>query len=114
MENPRHLWVGGLVAMGFDTTGKYLVVVSHSGRGVFSTDTWQRVARDYTVEYPSDEKAVGIGPIEGQLIPVQKRDERRDRLELLSPDGNYRPGRGIRWRLNRSGLNHPAHTACLK
>ena len=33
-ELPRHLFVGGLVAMGFDSAGKYLLTISHSGRGV--------------------------------------------------------------------------------
>jgi hypothetical protein len=27
MAHPKHLFVGGLVAMGFDATGKYLLTV---------------------------------------------------------------------------------------
>jgi hypothetical protein len=42
---PKHLFIGGLVAADFDSTGAYLLTVSHSGRGVFSTDSWERVAR---------------------------------------------------------------------
>jgi hypothetical protein len=45
MSETKHLLVGGLVAMGFDNTGKYLLTVSHSGRGVFVTETWKPVAR---------------------------------------------------------------------
>jgi hypothetical protein len=90
MAQPKHLFVGGLVAMGFDATGKYLLTVSHAGRGVFSTDTWERVARDATLAYPTGGKAVGIGPIDGQVIGVEERDERRDRIELQSPDGRFR------------------------
>ena len=90
MENPTHLLIGGLVALGFDATGKYLLTVSHSGRGVFSTDTWQRVARDYALAYPIDGKAIGIGPIDSQVVPVEERDERRERIEIQSPDGKYR------------------------
>jgi hypothetical protein len=89
MSLPTHLLVGGLVAMGFDATGKYLLTVSHSGRGVFSVGTWERVARDPALAYPNDGKAVGIGPIGGQVIAVLERDERRERIELPSPDGRY-------------------------
>jgi hypothetical protein len=90
MSNPTHLFVGGLVAMGFDATGKFLLTVSHSGRGVFTTDAWERVARDAGLAYPEDGKALGIGPIEGQIIAVTERDERRNRIEVQSPDGKHR------------------------
>ncbi len=89
MAQPKHLVVGGLVAMGFDATGKYLLTVTHSGRGVFSTETWERVARDAALAYPTDGTSVGIGPIEGQVIGVEERDERRDRIEMQSPDGRF-------------------------
>ena len=89
MTQRKHLLVGGLVAMGFDATGKYLLTVTHSGRGVFSTETWERVARDTALAYPTDGKAVGIGPIDGQVIGVEERDERRDRIEMRSPDGRF-------------------------
>ncbi len=89
MTQPRHILVGGLVAMGFDASGKYLLTVTHSGRGVFSTETWQRVARDSALAYPTDGKAIGIGPIDGQLISLEERDERRERIELRSPDGRF-------------------------
>ena len=42
-----------------------------------------------TLAYPTDEKAVGIGPIDGQVIGVEERDERRDRIEMQSPDGRF-------------------------
>jgi hypothetical protein len=89
MSQPKYLFVGGLVAMGFDASGKYLLTVTHSGRGVFSTDTWQRVARDTALAYPTDGKAVGIGPIDGQTISVEERDERRERIVMQSPDGRF-------------------------
>ncbi len=76
--------------MGFDAAGKYLLTVTHSGRGVFSTETWERVARDTALAYPADGKAVGIGPIDGQVIAVQERDEQRSQIEMQSPDGRYR------------------------
>lgn len=87
MAQPKHLLIGGLVAMGFDATGKYLLTVSHSGRGVFSTDSWERIARDPEVRYPVDGRSIGIGPISGQSISVVEYDERRERIEVLSPDG---------------------------
>src|SRR5262245_62080806 len=89
MAQPKHLLVGGLVAMGFDATGKYLLTITHSGRGVFSTKTWERVARYSTLAYPNNGRAVGIGPIDGQMIGVEERDERRDRIEMHSPDGRF-------------------------
>lgn len=73
--------------MGFDASGRYLLTVSHSGRGVYSADTWERVARDPALAYPTEGKAIGIGPIEGHIIAVLERDERRDRIELYSLDG---------------------------
>jgi hypothetical protein len=51
-EPLRYLHVGGLVAMRFDPSGEYLLRVSHSGRGVFSTRTWERVARDRNWRIP--------------------------------------------------------------
>ena len=90
MKSPKHLFVGGLVAMGFDPSGKFLLTVTHSGRGVFATDTWERVARDPALAYPDAGKAVGIGPIDGQVIDVQERDERREQIVMRSPDGRFR------------------------
>jgi hypothetical protein len=89
MSNSRHLFIGGLVAMGFDATGKFLLTVSHTGRGVFSTDTWERIARDLRLVYPENGKALGIGPLEGQRIDVVGRDEKRDAIEMQSPDGKH-------------------------
>jgi hypothetical protein len=84
----RHLIVGGLVAVGFDQTGSYLLTVSHSGRGVFSTTTWERVARDYALAYPEAGTAVGIGPIAGKTIPVATLDS-EDGITITSPDHGY-------------------------
>jgi len=39
MTYPKYLFVGGLVAMGFDPSGKFLLTITHSGRGVFATET---------------------------------------------------------------------------
>lgn len=95
---PNALSFGGLFAMGFDDTGEYVLVVSHSGRGVFSTRTWEKVARDPTEVYPIEGKVEGIGPIKGKLVSVVQRvifaDEKTegsvsDDMILRSPDGTY-------------------------
>jgi hypothetical protein len=83
----KHLLIGGLVAVGFDPSGAYLLTVSHSGRAVFSTSTWQRLARDDETEYPENGIAVGIGPIDGVAIPVREIDYDTGHLQFTSPDG---------------------------
>ena len=75
--------------MGFDPSGRYLLAVSHSGRGVFDTSTWDRVARDYTLAYPTQGIAIGIGPIDGQQIPVTELNLKTEMLDLESPDRDY-------------------------
>lgn len=81
-----YLFVGGLVAVGFDASEQYLLAVSHSGRGVFRTADWVRVARDSTLAYPENGIAVGIGPIRGMTIPVTELDSDHD-VFLKSPSG---------------------------
>ena len=75
--------------MGFDTTGRFLLTVSYSGRGVFAAGTWERVARDTKLAYPDAGKVVGIGPIDVQVIEVLERDERREQIVIQSPDGKF-------------------------
>jgi hypothetical protein len=84
----KHLFVGGLVAAGFDSSGSYLLVVSHSGRGLFAVDGWTRVARDPNVVYPEHGRIAGIGPLEGHAIQVVARDEHHSIVKLQSPDGS--------------------------
>jgi hypothetical protein len=81
-----YLPIGGVVAAGFDCTGKYLLVISHSGRGVFSTETWERVARDIAPAYTEQNCGIGIGPIEGQAIPITEMDHTTERFCLTSLD----------------------------
>src|SRR5215467_2264320 len=83
----KHLFIGGLVAAGLDRTGVFLLAVSHSGRGVFSTTTWERVARDSEGAYPKDGYAIGIGPIQGERIPVTEMQHDTEELRFSSPDG---------------------------
>ena len=82
-----YLAIGGLVAAGFDASGSYLLALTHSGRGVFSTSTWKRVARDFTLAYPEAGTGIGIGPIVGQTIPVTEMDFQKGVMRLTSTDG---------------------------
>lgn len=86
----RYLHIGGLVAAGFDPSGAYLLTISHSGRGVFSTRTWERLARDPALAYPQNGYGVGIGPIADVAIPVTEMDYATEELKLTSPDGTIR------------------------
>jgi hypothetical protein len=86
-ERETNLFVGGLVAIGFDRSCKYLLVVSSAGRGLFSTATWEKIARDRgNYCYEDDGTALGIGPMEGQLIPVTAINYRSCVLEMSSPN----------------------------
>ena len=85
MKN-TYLHIGGLVAVGFDASEQYLLTVSHSGRGVFRTIDWARVARDTTLAYPENGVAIGIGPIEGVNIAVAELDSEHD-LSFTSRSG---------------------------
>jgi hypothetical protein len=86
----KHLFIGGLVAAGCDPACAYMLTVSHSGRGVFSTTSWERVARDSQLAYPEGGRAIGIGPINGISIPVSEIDYKTGHLSFPSPDGKLR------------------------
>ncbi len=64
--------IGGLTELGFDESGRYLLVVSHQGRGVIDLQTLKRIARDndeITKFCDYENKIVeGIGSIAGQKI----------------------------------------------
>src|SRR5215813_7734887 len=69
------LSVGGLTALGFTRDERYLLLLSHSGRGLVETHTGTRVARDYSEPSSAsswiDESArivEGIGPASGMGI----------------------------------------------
>ena len=84
-ENSLH--VGGVVAMGLSRDGDYLLVVSHSGRGVYSACDWKRVARDDELSYPENGEAIGIGPIVGERVQVTEMNYGTGQLRLETPDG---------------------------
>lgn len=82
-----YLQIGGLVAVGFDTSGRFLLTISHSGRGVYSSDSWERVARDYSLAYPENGVGIGIGPIAELPIPITEMDYEKGQMRLESPNG---------------------------
>ena len=85
----RYLHIGGVVAVGFDPSVAYLLTITHSGRGVFSTRTWERVARSTELAYPVDGVGIGIGPIEGQAIPVAEMNYDTGQMRVVSPDRRF-------------------------
>jgi hypothetical protein len=85
----KNLFIGGLIAAGFDSTGSYLLTISHSGRGVYATASWELVARDTQLAYSKDGLGVGIGPIDGVQIPIKEIDYETGRLRFSSPDGRF-------------------------
>ena len=84
-----YLHIGGVVAVGFDPSGEYLLTITHAGRGVFSTRTWERLARSIELAYPENGIGVGIGPIDGQAIAVTEMDYNLGRMRVVSPDGRF-------------------------
>lgn len=67
--------VGGLFAVGFGSGLDLILVVSHDGRGIFNSLIGELIARDekppaksWFSEVPY--QAIGIGPLEGQSIPL--------------------------------------------
>ena len=85
----HYLHIGGLVAIGFDPTGVYMLTITHSGRGVYRVGTWERVARDVEFAYPEAGIGIGIGPIDGQEIHMSEIDYDTGVLEVSTPDRSY-------------------------
>jgi hypothetical protein len=83
------LHVGGVVAIGFDPSGHYALVVSHSGLGVYDTQTWQCVARDPVPAYPEAGEVEGVGPLRGQRIKVSEINYEDGKLDIAGPNGDF-------------------------
>lgn len=84
----RHIIIGGLIAMGVDSTEEYLLTVSHSGRGLFSLETLEKIARSEETIYPENGFIGGIGSVSSETIRVIERNETIDVIELELPDKN--------------------------
>jgi len=85
----RYLHIGGVVAVGFDPSSQHLLVITHSGRGVFCTRTWERLARNTELAYPGGGVGIGIGPLDGQPIAVTEMDYDTGEMRVASPDGRF-------------------------
>lgn len=81
IEDPPQSWalnktfmVGGLIGVGFGANDRYLLVISHDGRGIIDCETLEKVGRDPDSSYEwldeSSLNAEGIGPLEGEIVPV--------------------------------------------
>jgi len=70
-ELHKKLIVGGATSVGIDPSSRYLVVVSHSGRGLFKLSDGKRIARDGEVFGPwyYGAECEGFGPLHGTKIP---------------------------------------------
>ena len=88
MPKDTYLHVGGVIAMGFSRNVDYLLVISHSGRGVYAMVDWQRVARDAELAYPENGIGIGIGPIDGECIEITEMNYDTGELNLNTPDGS--------------------------
>jgi hypothetical protein len=67
------LQVGGLVAAGFDDTGRYLLLCSRAGRGLYDSFTGKLMVRDRRAPYPIDFsrlEAEGIGKCTGMCFRI--------------------------------------------
>jgi len=66
--------VGGLIEIGFSSQIEhYLLIVSHSGRGLFNCQTLELIDRDYEVEFDSDTSELwteGFGALKGEKVRV--------------------------------------------
>jgi hypothetical protein len=82
--------IGGMIAGGFDASGRYLLTVSHSGRGVYETSTWEKLVRDYDEAYPENGCVLGIGPIADELIPVTEMDYETGIIAFSNADDTLR------------------------
>lgn len=82
----QFLNIGGLVALGFDPTGEFMLTITHSGRGVFRVGTWERLARDIELAYPDDGFGVGIGPIADMRIAIISINYDTGELDAQTPD----------------------------
>lgn len=91
---PHVLHVGGVCAAGFSDDGRWLLVVTHSGRGVFDCRTLDRVARDQTEDYglfdAVTEGVAGLGPLDGHRVRVagfQGAIRTQQQLPVTTGDG---------------------------
>jgi len=110
------LGIGGICAVGFSADGRWLLVVSHQGRGVFNAESLERIARDDEANYGLFDKATdtaaGIGPMEGLRIPVfGMRGAIRTRTQLPT---RTEDGWALDWKEAEERLGMPDTSVSLR
>ncbi|MBN1500582.1 MAG: hypothetical protein JW982_10515 [Spirochaetes bacterium] len=88
-EKINEIPIGGLVAIGFDSNEKYLLLITHSGRGLFEIKTMNKIARDYEVMYPNNSEIKGIGILQEEIIKVYEF-EFNNKLEIYTKSNKYK------------------------
>ncbi|WMS87387.1 hypothetical protein [Pleionea litopenaei] len=88
-ESSMSVAMGSVIAIGFDSNMEYLLVVSRSGRYVYTLDTLDRVTRDYSMALPVKGCIEGVGPLSGQSIQVTEVSSTARELQLRSADEKY-------------------------
>lgn len=72
----KTIMMGGLIAVGVDSSSRCLLAVSHSGRGLFDLASGERIARDYEdwagrPWYSEDtNKCEGIGDLKHEVFDI--------------------------------------------
>ena len=56
---------------------------------MFSTATWDALARDVELAYPVGGVGLGIGPIAGQAIPVTEMNYDTGEMRVAGPGGGF-------------------------
>ena len=68
-----YLHVGGVCGVAFSADGRWLLVISHNGTGLFDCESLERVSRDYS-DYGAYDRQTGtvdgIGALEGMRVPI--------------------------------------------
>ena len=103
---PVPIHIGGVTAVGFGMDTEWLLVLTHSGLGVVDCKSGLVVAREVEMESVFDEShpiyANGIGPLEGQRVPLAGLWG--GGLRTMSRDG---------WVVHRVSPNWPAECGVL-
>lgn len=93
--------IGGVTDVGFDMSGKYLQVSSHSGRGLFSLQNGEKIARDddSTYDWHHETSVDGIGSLEGSRIQVyglwsEMTEEAKKEIDAFDTDSHITEFKG--------------------
>lgn len=109
--------VGGLFQIGYASGADMLLVLSSQGRGVFDCLTGEKLARDYAEAHdffdPIGLVAVGVGPLEDQMVRVAGLFG--GGLPLTTSDGWHLVAQARAWPTHSVFLSAPdsRHPVCV-